>query len=386
MIAMKRLVVFIAALALILSAALPSQAQVKQKGKWILDRIEIQEKPTHPDISSFTPTSITYKNAKTWSYIDEEKKEQFVSDVVTIEMTWGALPPMIEAGKEGELDIRTSLNTMPDLYNNKRFRSLRGVPGHSLDLWVKLQRVGEGDSPMSPRWDYQTDLPTWGIGSDQFVLSHTPEAFYFSGIDVTKGKHQLVVRLRAGFGGGDLQGESGCAYDVIQYYNFSSDEKDTPVRRVKTAGLSFNLEEDFQIQEQSEETYLLVPENSQADCDQLFLILNVDVLSDIDVEDIPADKLSDLMKSTARKLADIIAKNYSTAKNYTIQYKMDGRVPVAYAEFTGKDDNDTPFTCHVESKLVNGSVVSGCAVASNKELLSRMQDIYSRVVTAAANK
>lgn len=157
----------------------------------------------------------------------------------------------------------------------------------------------------------------------------------------------------------------------------------TSMRRVTAAGLSFDLEDDFQIQKQSEETYTITPKNSKADCDQLFLILNMDVLSDVDIEDIPADKLSDLMKSAARKLADVIAKNYTT-KNYTIQYKMDGRVPVAYTEFTGKDEDGVSFTCHVESKLVNGNLISGCAVASNKKLSSQMQDIYSRVVTIAS--
>ena len=374
---MKKLVLFTAALALILPAAL--HAQVKQKGKWVLDRIEVTEKPTNPDIT-FTPTSMTYKNAKTWSYFDEKGKEQTISDVVTIDLTWGALPPEIEAGKEGELDIRASVNAMPELYNSKDFRRMRDVPGYSVDIVVKLKRIGEGDSPMTPKWDYRDKLPVWGFGEDQVALVYTPEAFYFSGIDVSKGKHQLVVRLMASIGNGDGD------YDVVQYYNFASADKTIATRRVSLAGLSFDLDEDFEIQQQSEETFMIVPESNHADCDQLFLILNTDVLSDIDVEDIPADKLSDLMKNTASKLADIIAKNYDTSKKYTIQYKMDGRIPVAYSEFTGTDDAGTPFTCHVESRLVNGSVVSGCAVASNKDLLGRMQSIYSQAVTAAANK
>ena len=117
-----------------------------------------------------------------------------------------------------------------------------------------------------------------------------------------------------------------------------------------------------------------------------FLILNTDVLSGIDVDEVPAEKLSDLMKTAAKKLADTAAGSYEFSKKPEITYYRDGRYPTACTEFSGKDAKGNPVTCRVESKLVNGTVVSTCAIASDKDMLSSMRGIYGKVVSAAAGR
>jgi len=92
------------------------------------------------------------------------------------------------------------------------------------------------------------------------------------------------------------------------------------------------------------------------------------------------------MKNAAKKLADTAAGSFEFSKKPDITYYMDGRYPTAYTELKGKDAKGNPITCRVESKLVNGSVVSACSIAADKDMLSSMRGIYGKVVSAAADR
>lgn len=153
-------------------------------------------------------------------------------------------------------------------------------------------------------------------------------------------------------------------------------------RPVTAAGISFDLDEDFQISRQSEETFLVVPANGGDD--KLFLILLPDILEGVD--NIPSDRLSSLLTDSTRKLADAVANNYGLGKNYRVTFDEDGLHPISYANFTGKDDHGKSFTCHAETTLVNGSIVGGCAVAYSEEMLSRLVGTYQGAVGGALRK
>ncbi|MBQ9660110.1 MAG: hypothetical protein IJV37_02440 [Bacteroidales bacterium] len=392
-----RKILILTALALCLPTALPSFAQIKPGGKWVMHDVKIINKSDNPDFT-YTPTSVTYKNSKSYSYYSREGgglKEQTISDVLTVNMSWGAPPPVIKSSEEGKLEVSYSIEATPDRYQDQYFRRLRQTPGFDLEMRVILTRVDGRTGFSNPEWRYRPTVPKWGSASSgpAMPLRMSGEDFSFFGIDVTDGKWQIVLRIIADFSGFDLEKydeekEWHSCYVIEHYYRYETDK--ASFKRVSAGGLSFDLDSDFTIAERSPlnpgETLVIVPEGKRSTNDQMFLILNTDVLSGIDVNEVPAEKMSDLMKTAAKKLADTAASSFEFSKKPDITYYMDGRCPTAYAELKGKDAKGNPVTCRVESKLVNGSVVSACSVASDKDMLSAMRGIYGKVVSAAADR
>ena len=392
---MKKFLI-LTALALCLPTALPSLAQIKPGGKWVMHDVKIINKSSNPNYT-YSPTSVSYKNARTYSYVanrkGEDGKVHTISDVATVSLSWGAPPPVIKSTEEGKLQIGYELETAPALYEDEVFRRMRPAPSYDLDIKLILTRVDGKMGFQNPEWRYMPKLPAWGSASGQIPLRYSGEEYSFYGIDVTDGKWQLVLRIMASVGGYEEveydEGKHwGSTYVIEHYYRYETDKEG--VRRVTAGGLAFDLDSDFTIADRSPlnpgETLVIVPEGKRSKNDQMFLILNRDVLSGIDVDSVPAEKMSDLMKNAAKKLADTAAGSFEFSKKPDITYYMDGRYPTAYTELKGKDAKGNPITCRVESKLVNGSVVSACSIAADKDMLSSMRGIYGKVVSAAADR
>ena len=387
----------ITALVLCLPASHLCHAKIKPGGKWVMYDVKIINKSSNPDFT-YTPTSVTYKNRKSYSFIanrkGEDGKEHTISDEISVSLSWGAPPPVIKSTEEGKLEISYSLETAPALYQDKDYRRLRPTPGFGLDIRLRLTRVDGKLGYQNPEWIYMPDLPAWGSASGPAVpLVVSGEEYSYYGIDETDGKWQLVLRVIADFGGFDLEKydedkDWRSSYVIEHYYRYETDK--VASKRVSAGGLSFDLDSDFTISERSPlnpgETLVIVPEGKRSANDRMFLILNTDVLSGVDVKEIPAERLSELMKTAAKKLFDTAADSYEITKKSDISYYMDGRYPTAYTEFSGRDAKGNPISCRVESKLVNGSVVSACSIASDKEMLSGMRGIYGKVVSAAADR
>ena len=161
-----------------------------------------------------------------------------------------------------------------------------------------------------------------------------------------------------------------------------------PTRPVSAAGITFELDKDLSIARREDldpgENILIVPDGKHSDCEQMFLLILPDVLPN--ANRVSADRLSELLKSSVSKLADVIVKNYGLKTSYNLQYDGSGLYPNAYTNFKGKDGKGTSFTCHVEAALVDGSVISCCAVAEKEALLSRMVGVYESAVGAALRK
>lgn len=161
-----------------------------------------------------------------------------------------------------------------------------------------------------------------------------------------------------------------------------------PTHPVTAAGITFELDEDFSIASREDldpgENILIVPDGRRADCDQMFLLILPDVLPNADR--VPAERLSELLKSSVGKLADVILKNYGLSRNYSVKFDGSGLYPNAYTNFKGKDGKGTSFTCHAEAALVGGTVISCCAVGSEEALLARMVGIYESAVGGALRK
>ena len=153
-------------------------------------------------------------------------------------------------------------------------------------------------------------------------------------------------------------------------------------RPVTAAGISFDMDADFRIAQQSEETFLIVPVDGGDD--QLYLILLPDSLKGAD--NVPAERVTQLLTDSTRKLADAVANNFGISKDYRVRFDDDGLYPISYVNFTGKDDHGKSFSCHAETALVNGSVVGGCAIAYSEEMLSRLVGAYQGAVGGALRK
>ena len=117
---------------------------------------------------------------------------------------------------------------------------------------------------------------------------------------------------------------------------------------------------------------------------QLYLIVMPDIIPrSASVTD---SRVTEMLKSSTKKLADAVCGTFGLKKNYELEYDNVGLTPMAFATLEGKTQEGAPFICHAETTLANGTVISSCAVAADDEMLSEMVGIYSGAVGAALRR
>ena len=230
---MKRFFSILPVLALLVVMSLPARAQFRQKGWWVLDNVKIINQSTNPN-RTHTPTSMSYRNKHTYTYIDNrpkkgDGKEHTITDVVTIDMSWDSPPPQIDVNKEGEVAIGYTVYSSPDLYKDEDFANMRPAPGYSMDMKIKLVNTKNQSKYFSlPEWRYESGKMNWGKDSGTLVLYMAPEQYMFSGIDLSDGNWQLVVRIEASCGHQNLDAKYDDAahgygvYVIENYYHYST--------------------------------------------------------------------------------------------------------------------------------------------------------------------
>lgn len=230
---MRRFFSIIPVLALLVLMTLPAQAQFKQNGWWVLDNVKIIHQSKNPD-RTHTPTSMSYRNKHTYTYIDNrpkigDGKEHTVTDVVTVDMSWDSPPPQIEVNKEGKVVIHYTVLTGPELYKDEDFRNVRPGPGYDMTMRIKVVNTkDQGKYFALPDWRYELNSFNWGVDDGQLSLVTSPEPYQFSQIDLSDGSWQLVVRIEASCGCGylddkydDHRHDYG-TYIIENYYHFST--------------------------------------------------------------------------------------------------------------------------------------------------------------------
>lgn len=263
---MKRVLLPLVALGFLLNA-IPAIGQIKQEGWWIMDRVEIINKSDCKDFS-YSGTSVTYRNEKTWQYYangkGEDGKLHTVSDVISIMIDWSAPPAHIQCGKEGEISMNYSMIARPDTYENKNFRRMRPTPFYSLEMRLQLKEKGQSASPFTIEWDYSAPKDKeWGYDSGQFKPRGEPGGHLFAGVDVSKGMYELTLRIWVDIAGGDLERwdegkEYRNGYVLVHHYHYSRDMFDSmanPKTEDKTTtatGDGFESLDDMDIQSQRE--------------------------------------------------------------------------------------------------------------------------------------
>lgn len=177
---------------------------------------------------------------------------------------------------------------------------------------------------------------------------------------------------------------------VYIYQEVMAGERDVPqgmptTRPVTVKGITFDLDEDFYIYDNASsddgDTILILPNDIDTDTDLLTLLLLPDILPN--AKSLAAGKVEELLRNSTEKLAKAVAQNFTVPKSYNIVYDDDERSPNAFTNFDGKNKSGTPFSCHVETALVNGTIIGCCALGSNQDMLSRLIRIYYSALSAA---
>lgn len=157
---------------------------------------------------------------------------------------------------------------------------------------------------------------------------------------------------------------------------------------VTAGGITFDLFDNYSIAKRStdedQETLLIVPDNGNPDVDALSVLLLPDVLPNY--KDVPADRLSELLKNSTRKLVGAVGGSFKLDnKNPSIKYDDSGLYPIAYTNLKGKNKGSS-FIGYVETALVNGTLIGSCALASDEQTLSEMVGIHEGIVGSALKK
>ena len=155
---------------------------------------------------------------------------------------------------------------------------------------------------------------------------------------------------------------------------------------VSVGSITFDVYDHFSIFKREPldpgENLVFLPDGSNSEA--LYLIVLPDILPN--AADVPADNLAGMLKNSTRKLVDAVVSSFNINQGYSVTYDDHGRYPIAYANLDGKDSDGNAVTCHAETALANGSVISCCAIAFTDKLLSEMVGIYTGAVGAALRK
>ena len=156
---------------------------------------------------------------------------------------------------------------------------------------------------------------------------------------------------------------------------------DTPV---SVGGITFYLADGYSIKGRTHlnggESVMICPDVNPNN-DRLIMNVYQDVLAGID--GLTSEEVSDMLTDAVDKLAGVIARKdsgFKLDKAYRVRFEDDPNCPTAYTSFSGTDKNGKPFVLGAEAVLVHGDIISGCCIASGKDALNRLVDIFREAV------
>lgn len=155
---------------------------------------------------------------------------------------------------------------------------------------------------------------------------------------------------------------------------------------VTLAGVSFEMPSDYTCSKRfdlgNSEACLLVPEKSSGQ-GRMMIRIYPDVLNGVD--GLTEEEVTDILSAAVDNLAGVLANKEKSGYDLDYDYEVirdDDFYPLCYANLAWPD-KDRHFTSHTEAILVNGMIVSFCAIAADDELLSDMIAISGHVLAAA---
>ena len=158
---------------------------------------------------------------------------------------------------------------------------------------------------------------------------------------------------------------------------------------VTLAGVSFEMPSDYTCSKRfdlgNSEACLLVPEKSSGQ-GRMMIRIYPDVLNGVD--GLTEEEVTDILSAAVDNLAGVLANKEKSGYDLDYDYEVirdDDFYPLCYANLAWPD-KDRHFTSHTEAILVNGMIVSFCAIAADDELLSDMIALSGHVLSAAEEK
>ena len=104
-------------------------------------------------------------------------------------------------------------------------------------------------------------------------------------------------------------------------------------------------------------------------------------------DDIADEAVNEMLEAAVDNLAKMLVKDVEESGReldyaYSIVIEDTDDFPCCYANLSWPGNKEDRFISHTEATLVNGKIVSGCAVALSDELLSDLIAIYGQVLSA----
>ena len=159
---------------------------------------------------------------------------------------------------------------------------------------------------------------------------------------------------------------------------------------IKVQGITFQLAEEFELYSRQDRIYeeaLMIAPKANPDNDRLVLQVQPDATAGI--EGLTSEEVSEMLTAAVNKLTDIIVNpkrnsGYTLDQTYRVHFDDDINVPNAYTNVSGKNTKGERFLMYAEATLVNGFIVSCCAISPGKGPLDDMVAVYHELIAGAA--
>lgn len=154
-------------------------------------------------------------------------------------------------------------------------------------------------------------------------------------------------------------------------------------------GVTFYLSDEFAVHGREQltgEEALMIQPKINPDNERMVLKVQPDALLGID--GLTSEEVSDMLTAAVNSLTDIIVNpsrnsGWTLDQPYRVRFEDSPNIPKAYSSFSAKDKQGEPVLVYAEASLVNGYILSVCAVARGKGPLNDMVAVYHDLISGA---
>lgn len=158
-------------------------------------------------------------------------------------------------------------------------------------------------------------------------------------------------------------------------------------QKVTVGGASFYMSDEFEVHGREQltgEEALMIQPKINPDNDRMVLKVQPDALLGID--GLTSEEVSDMLTAAVNSLTDIIVNpsrksGWTLDQPYRVRFEDDDEFAKAYCSFSAKDKQKEAVLVYAEASLVNGYIVSVCAVARGKGPLNDMVSVYHDLIS-----
>lgn len=153
-------------------------------------------------------------------------------------------------------------------------------------------------------------------------------------------------------------------------------------QNVTVGGVTFYLSDEFAVHGREQltgEEALMISPKVNPDNNRMVLKLQPDAL--LGINGLTSEEVYDMLKASVNSLTDIIVNparksGWTLDQPYQVTFEDGGDYPKAFASCSGKDKQGELYLLYAEATLVNGFIVSVCAIARGRGPLNDMVAVY----------